>query len=189
MDFEQILEKYLLNDDMRQELFLRLRREGGHSEAGRSFVNCITSLRMHIMPKALENKNIVQKISTYLEPQQCFLNFRLISRLWRDAIRSCRVDISPTEELFEFPANYTQPIIEGKLNFIRKYLGICREIKFSLSQNFLSNWGTFSPMIYEHTHNLTKLSINFPAPDINFNNSLIDLQPFNDFIIQILQKK
>jgi hypothetical protein len=134
------------------EYISRLKCAGPNSQQVLDLKNSMEGVNMNKSPKNIFETTMLQNTFKFCDPLECFLQFRLVCKPWKNAVETIKFDRFNDPNIFKNHTNY--PV------FLKKYLQIFKKLTiFDFPQAFCSEWIRYGPTILESMQKLNEVSI------------------------------
>jgi hypothetical protein len=144
MNFDEVIA--CLENTGNLEVFIaRLKKAGKHSSPFLHLQNSMNELKMHPVlctPRGIHQKTIIQHTLRFSDAEDCFLQFRLVCKSWKDAVET--IQFNRTFECQSFLGNFydiddcsaLDENISLPTNYLEKYLKVFKKLTLPVNLEF-----------------------------------------------------
>jgi len=165
----------LENPEKIKQLILKLKTLGDDSLQFQTFKQSIDSFHLNKPPRGVHEKNILQHAFKYSDSRECFDNFRLVCKSWKNSVETIRLDRWVPVEFIGELCRHTKN--NGFPQFYSKYIKIFKHFRFYWDEDleYMEKWEPISNLLFRNLKNLGNICIDVELKPPNFTQFLFKL--------------
>jgi hypothetical protein len=142
------------NTEKREEFIARIKNADKQSKPFLNLQTAMTEVKMHKTPRAIDQKIIIQHTLRFSEIEECFQNFRLVCKSWKDAVETIRINRNVRASFFYDLEEKIEEGIYLNTYYLGKYLKLFRKIYMPLN---LENNNKIFSLVLNNMKGLNKI--------------------------------